>query len=48
MPHDDPLGKGEFSSNQPHFVLEKLPQTLWWVFMVAEGPLNETLSITSG
>jgi hypothetical protein len=24
------------------------PPTLWWLFMVAEGPLNETLSITSG
>ena len=24
------------------------PPTLWWVLMVAEGPLKETLSMTSG
>ena len=37
--------KGSMSSR---FILLGSPPTLWWLFIVAEGPLKETLSITSG
>ena len=30
------------------FIFFRRPPTLWWLLMVAEGPLNDTLSITSG
>ena len=42
------LNSSRSGSTSLSFISSGSPPTLWWLLMVADGPLNETDSITSG
>ena len=42
------LKSSRSGSTSASFITSGSPPTLWWLLMVADGPLKETLSMTSG